>query len=619
MKKQLACILLLVSFHFQAQNTFKFKPFQYEDSYQVYLDLTALEDDKLPVQIVPPIVSMDSVEFQMPKIVPGTYDVHNYGRFVNDFLALGPEGEKLEVKRLDKNRWRIYQAFDLYKITYHVDDTYDYAEETDIFEPAGTSVDDSVFLLNNFGFIGYLKEYEDIQFTLKVKKPEGFYGSSALSAVNENGLDVFTTKNYFDLHDNPILYCVPDTASMMVGGAKVLVSVFSKLGLVNAKKSLEQISEVLNAAAVYLGGTLPVEKYAVLIYCADPEKMGAGYGALEHHKSTVLYMPEVDDDFFYNGVRDITAHEFFHIITPLNIHSEQIHKFDFIAPEMSEHIWFYEGVTEYNSILVQVRNGIISTDEFLDQMHDKMVEAEGYNTNIPLTMSSKFTLEFLKKEYSNFYQKGALSGLALDLKLRSLSEGKYGLPQLLKELGDTYGADTFFVDKNFFDIITELTYPEMREFFALHYEATVPFPLFELFQLVGVTYLPEEYFERFSYGNVGFSYNPETERLVIEEVDNMDVFGIDMGYEQGDEVLTFNGDSLNLGTLQLVMNNFFSTTSEGDKITVEVARPKSNGEFKTKKLKAKAIRVPDMRKHVLKVKEIASPEAKSNMKQWINQ
>ncbi len=617
MKKQLVFLLLIAAYQFQAQSTFK--PFQYPDSYQVYLDLTALEDDKLPVQIVPPIVNKDSVEFQMPKIIPGTYDVHNYGRFVSEFLALGPEGEKLEVKQLDKNRWRIYQAFDLYKITYKVDDTYDYEENTDIFEPAGTSVDDSVFLLNNFGFIGYLKEFQEVQFTLKVKKPKGFYGSSALIATNENGLDVFTTKNYFDLHDNPILYCVPDTASMEVGGARVLVSVFSKLGLVNAKKSLEQISEVLNAAATYLGGTLPVEKYAVLIYCADPEKMGAGYGALEHHKSTVLYMPEVDDDFFYNGVRDITAHEFFHIITPLNIHSEQIHKFNFIEPEMSEHIWFYEGVTEYNSILVQVRDGIITTDEFLDQMRDKMIENESYNGNIPLTMASKFTLEFLKEEYSNFYQKGAIAGLALDLKLRSLSQGNYGLPELLKELGTIYGADTFFVDENFFNIITDITYPEMREFFALHYESTVPFPFFELFQTVGITYLPEEYFERFSYGNVGLSYNPETERLVVEEIDNIDAFGVDMGYEPGDEIITFNGDSLNLGTLQTVMNNFFSTTEQGDKVKVEVARPKANGAFKIKKLKAKAIRVPDMRTHVLKEKETASPEAKSNMKQWINQ
>jgi predicted metalloprotease with PDZ domain len=44
---------------------------------------------------------------------------------------------------------------------------------------------------------------------------------------------------------------------------------------------------------------------------------------------------------------DVVSHEFFHIVTPLSIHSKEIQDFDYNDPKMSEHLWMYEGVTEY--------------------------------------------------------------------------------------------------------------------------------------------------------------------------------------------------------------------------------------------------------------------------------
>lgn len=602
-----------------------FEPIQRADEYRVWLDLTAVKADKLPVEVVTPICMGDSAEFHMPRVIPGTYDVNNYGSFVYQFKALAADGTPLEHKRLDKNRWRIYDAQQLYKITYEVEDTYDAAEDNDIFEPSGTSLKkDTVYLLNNFGFIGYLNEKKRMPFEVNIKKPKGFYGATALIPVAQNSgetkqLDQFVARNYFELHDNPMLYCVPDTASMQVGNARVLVSMYAPLGQAHADTALQHIAEVLQAAANYLGGTLPVEKYAVLIYCEDPQNMGMSYGALEHHQSTVLYMPESGRSSFYQGVVDITSHEFFHIITPLSIHSEHISDFDFIAPKMSKHIWLYEGITEYNSILVQVRDGLITPAEFLEQLSDKMSSADEYDANVPLTVASEFTLTFLKDQYLNFYQKGALAGLALDLKLRALSEGSYGLPDLLKELGSTYGADTFFVDEDLFDIITDMTYPEMREFFALHFEAAVPFDFNQLLRRAGVIYLAESPFQRLSYGNIGFGYNFETSRLVVEDISEMDAFGEDLGFEVGDELIEFNEEPVDIITLNTVMTNFFTETEEGEKIKVLVARPQeTEGEFKEKTLKARTILTTQIEEHVLRFDEQPEPQMLNMRKAWIN-
>lgn len=595
-----------------------FSPIQNERTYQVYLDLNEVTDDKLPVQIVPPVMFKDSLEFHMPRIIPGTYDVHNYGRFVSNFKALDASGNELNVKRLDLNRWEIYEGKRLYKITYLVDDTYDHAEKTGIFEPAGTSLEEGVFLLNNFGFVGYLDGFKDYVFELQVEKPKGFYGSTALIGEMGDTLDVFQIKDYFTLHDNPLMYNVPDTASRMVGETRVLVSVYSPAKAVSAQKSMESISKVLDAAELYLGA-LPVEKYAVLIYTVPLDQVGASYGALEHQTSTVLYMPEFEDEQFYNGVRDITSHEFFHIVTPLGIHSEMIANFDFINPKMSKHIWLYEGVTEYNSHLVQVRAGIYDVKQFLDVVEDKMTTADDYELDVPLTVASEFTLTFMKNQYQNFYQKGALAGMAIDLKLLKLSNGNYRLIDLLDDLGDTYGADTFFIDADLFDIIAEATYPEMMEFFARHFEGSEPFPFQELLDNMGILYVDEYEAERFSIGNVDLGYNFETSRLRVEGAGELDEFGEALGWQEGDEIISFNGWDLNLENISEVISDFYTTTEEGQKITIIVARLNDKGDYKTVKLKAKAILKIYEETHLLQIMETPTSSQLEMRKKWLNQ
>jgi hypothetical protein len=98
-----------------------------------------------------------------------------------------------------------------------------------------------------------------------------------------------------------------------------------------------------------LGGDLPVDKYAFLIYTDDKYGYSGGEGALEHSYCSMYYYPERDEKQLADEFVDPCAHEFFHIITPLTIHSEEIQNFDFNDPKMSRHLWLYEGSTEYHA------------------------------------------------------------------------------------------------------------------------------------------------------------------------------------------------------------------------------------------------------------------------------
>ena len=591
--------------------------FQYEDQYTVYQDLVNVGDDAVQMRIIPPLVQDSIVVFQMPKVVPGTYKVHNYGLFVRNFVALSAQGDTLPLKRLDLNAWQIGQAQDLYQIVYKIEDSFDSPEGSHIFPPSGSSNETEVFLLNEFAYIGYLRAYKNLKFELKVSHRPEHYGSTAWNGDRSDSLDVFSFPNYFVLHDNPLLYCAPDTASILIGKSKVELSVYSPNNKLKADATMQAVKEVLEASAMYLGGELPVDKYSILIYCEDDMEGQTSYGALEHHRSTVLYMPEMLGKDMYQSIRDIVAHEFLHIVTPLGIHSQYISDFDFADPLMSEHLWLYEGVTEYNSQLVQIRDGLYSLEDFIFVMRDKFIGNDQYE-KIPLTVASRYTLDLFSENYQNFYEGGAIAAMALDLYLIEQSEGEMRLIDLLQKLRAQFPADTFFQDDQLFRIMAEMSYPQVEEFMVRHFEAGQPFPWQRLFNNVGLSYEEVGISYGWSLGCDEFSYDLEQSRFIIASEEGIDEFGEELGLELLDQIVSINGDTLAIYNFQRVLDDFQTNTQAGDEIEMVIARPKKNGEFKFKELEAEAMEVEYEESHQIKVMEQPSEAQLRLQNIWLN-
>lgn len=581
-------------------------------------DLTSFEEDAIRMEIIPPLLTDSMVVFQMPKIVPGTYSVHNYGLFVRDITALSAQGDTLPIKRSGINSWEISQAKELYRITYRIEDSFDSEEGAEIFPPAGSSNEAHVFLLNQFAYIGYLKGRKDLSYELRIKHPKSFYGSGAWPGERSDSLDIFKYPNYFQLHDNPLLYCQPDTSSIQIGNSKVELSIYSPNAKVGADSTMMAIQEVLEASAKYLGGNLPLDLYSILVYCEEDMEGQFSYGALEHHRSTVLYMPEIDASSLYQSIRDIVAHEFLHIVTPLGIHSEYVHDFDFADPEMSRHLWLYEGVTEYTSHLVQVRDGLYTKEEFKEVMWDKFLSNDQYDS-IPLTLASRHTLDLFPENYLNFYEGGAIAAMALDLFLIEQSNGEMRLANLLESLSKVYHADTFFVDADFFDILADYSFPQTKEFMVRHFAGGQDFPWERLLGNVGIDYQETGVSYGWSLGCDAFSYDLEQSRFIIASEDGIDDFGRDLGLRLLDQIVSLNGDSLAIYNFQQVLEDYQNNLREGDKVEIVIARPKRKEGFKIKTLKATAQQVPYEESHLMEWQKSPSEDQIRLRKIWLNQ
>jgi predicted metalloprotease with PDZ domain len=608
----LLCTFFLLNSAGKAQNDYVYK-----------VDLNKVVDDKLLVELTPPKTDKDEVRFCFPAMVPGTYEVYNFGRFVSDLKVTGKNGVKIKVIKQNDNVYVLSPAKEIAGITYMVEDSWDTKiKEKVVFEPAGTNIEEGKnFSINTHGFFGFYDGMLDRNFILEFAKPLGFYPATGLTDVKVGKeSDVITVVDYHDLVDSPIMYCLPDTSVITVANTKVLVAIYSPNKKVSSAYIAKNIKETLYAQRDYLGGELPVDKYAFLIYFIDKPTLSGSHGALEHSYSSFYVMPEMDSIYLDQQIRDVAAHEFFHIVTPLNIHANEIGNFDYINPKMSEHLWLYEGMTEYAAHHAQVKAGLIDVDEFLKTMMGKYENSTtAYNDTMSFTFMSKNVLnEKIHKQYNNVYEKGALIGMCLDIYLRYYSDGKYGTQNLMKDLAKKYGKKKSFNDEDLFAEIEKLTYPEIGAFLRKHVAGKEPLPMKDVFDKVGLEYEKEKVFQNFSLGGFDVGFNDETKRLIIVDTRNMDSFGKALGYKVGDEILSLNGTVINIENIKTVFGQFFDTVKEGDMVKIEVMRPKRKKKFKKTELKATARKVEQTEYNLINVKKPMSDKEKVTFKGWLD-
>lgn len=594
---------------------------QQNNTYQFSMDLTKVHDDQLTVELITPVIALDSIVYSLPAIVPGTYKVYNFGRFTSNFKATDKNGAELKVDRMNPNSWKIHNAKALYKIVYDVEDCWDTKQKNNfVFEPAGSNIEDSNFVINNHCFFGYFDNMKRNEYRVNITHPQQMFGATGLNnVVREGNVDKYTIPNYNDLVDGPIMYCRPDTTHLNIGGSDILISVYSPNKKVSSRFVGDSLYGILNAQALYLGGQLPVQNYAFIIYLTgNPRGFNSGsYGALEHSYSSMYTLIEQDPRFIAQTIKDVAAHEFFHIVTPLNIHSHEIGDFDYNNPQMSQHLWLYEGLTEYSAHHVQVKYGNMPMQDFFDVMSEKISRAQQFEDEMSFTQMSKNVLGNTEDQYLNVYQKGALIAMCLDLKLRYLSDGAYGTQELMRDLAKKYGKDRSFVDDSLFNDIVKLTYPEIGVFFDKHVKGGEPLPFAECLGYAGVEYKRKKVLTTMDVLG-GYSwYVDSTNRVVLFPVAPNE-FGKTMGYMKGDVLVSINGKKIKPKTAGQQLTALTNSMKEGTEVKATVRRKNSQGKEVKQNLFAVMRPVTRNVKNYIGPMDNPTPEQLKIRKAWIN-
>jgi predicted metalloprotease with PDZ domain len=407
------------------------------------------------------------------------------------------------------------------------------------------------------------------------------YASGFLSATTKNKTtDVLKAPDYVHLADNPVMYCKPDTTSLSVAGCEVKISVYSNTGVVKAEKVKEYLMPLATELNEFSKG-LPVNEYHFLFYFDAPMRIAnvkgaglSGYGALEHNHSSFYYLPETKNEKdLRETLQHVCGHEFLHLVTPLNLHSKEIADFDFLNPKMSQHLWMYEGVTEYFSELVPLHGGMVTEKEFRTSVRTKVNTWDDFGAFSMTSMSANVITEENQKLYESVYSKGAVLAMLLDIQIADLTKGEKNLRTVMMELAKIYGPEKPFDDNQLFKDFVKLSHPDIQQFFDDYIIGNITPDMGAIFAKIGWDYAKEKKTDIYMSGNFGISFDESTSALKFYNVGN-NIFGL----QNGDELVSINWTDITADNLNEKFEDYFNHNESPNEISLVVKR---NGVTKT--------------------------------------
>ncbi|UFH56449.1 peptidase [Spirosoma sp. KNUC1025] len=567
--------------------------------YEVNLNDRA--DDQFKVTLHVSGLTADNAIYQFAATAPGTYQIMDIGRYVRSFKAFDGKGREVKTSQVSTNQWKFEQPSQVRTIQYAIAETWDTpVNEHKPYNMCGTSIEQDHVLINGQGVFGFPSGMQAAPIEVKIDYPTDWGVGTAL---DKNAKGNFLASNYDRIVDSPILLGRLSKASTTVAGAQVDVYTYSKTDKIKSDQLLNNMQAMLNAAGQFLK-QLPVKRYTFLYHFEDQD-----WGAWEHSYSSEYVIRE--DEFskkLADNMTSIAAHEFFHVVTPLNIHSEIIQQFNFVTPTPSEHLWLYEGVTEWASDAMQLRGEIMDLPTYLDEQTQKIAYDRSLDTTYSL---SKLGLTCYtdegQRQYGNIYARGALVAGLLDIRLLELSNGKRGLREVINELATTYGPNKAFPEKEFFSIFAQMTYPEIADFFNRYVKAAEPLPFKDYYSKLGITYTP------------AIPTGQKTAWLGMRptfvdgkfHLTNLEEPLRKAGLAENDEWTGFNGQPLNLENIAKVQSDL-KQLKPGDTYDITVRR---NGQDVT--VKSTILEKDEVKRYVFEPDPQATPQQLQLREIWM--
>ncbi len=525
------------------------------------LDLNDRKDDLFHVTLdVSTLSDADSV-YQFAATAPGTYQVMDIGRFVRSFKALDKKGKEIETRKVSENRYRITNPKSVRKIVYSIAETWDTPVKRDgIYKMCGSSIENDHVLINWQCVVGYPITLQSEPVEVALQYPSSWAIGTALHQNKDHN---YVAENFDRLVDSPALLGNLTVASTKLGTVPVEIFTYSKTGLIKSSDLLKSMESMLKAADAFLGG-LPVDRYTFLFHFED-----LSAGAWEHSYSSEYVMSEKTyDEDYAAGIKSIAAHEFFHVVTPLNIHSTIIEPFNFVTPVPSEHLWLYEGTTEWASDMMQLRYGLMDLKTYMGELSNKLVTDSKYDTTyslLKLALTS-YTDEG-QLQYPNIYMRGAVVAGLLDIRLLELSHGKQGLRDVIRELAKLYGPHRAFPEKDFFSIFVAMTHPEIADFFDRYIKNAEHLPVEEYYSKLGIKYQRQVRTGQM-ISTLGATFIAPSGKI---EVTGLRPELLDLGLKDRDEVEAINGIAVSTQNASVVLKELRQQPA-GTPYTITVKR-----------------------------------------------
>lgn len=282
---------------------------------------------------------------------------------------------------------------------------------------------------------------DGISVTASLKLPGGWREGGALDIARVDGDTVhFAPTSLTMLIDHPVVLgeylktIVLWPAGSDVGEHVIDVIADSEWALQFPQARIDAYKRLVREERGVFGGVGHYRKYHWLLTLSD--NLGS-YG-VEHHESADDRVAEntfVDDNAAKRASL-LLPHEFFHSWNGKTRRPAGLVNGGYEQPMRGDLLWVYEGLTNYYGELLSARAGLISPQEWIDELAaDAMAVSPGGRTWRPLQDTAD-SAPFLYtsgggwsgwRRSTDFYKEGSLIWLEADVTIRQLTEGRRSL------------------------------------------------------------------------------------------------------------------------------------------------------------------------------------------------
>jgi predicted metalloprotease with PDZ domain len=418
--------------------------------------VTISEEDWRKADVICQIVTGDALSLSMnnngaPRVPNG------HASFVRNLSAVDSSGNAVPVKDLGQARWEIAPAVNE-SITLYYEVLLEHDKSDLSWGPAEAPyvTEDGSFWTGRALFI--VADTNDI--TVRFNLPKGWNVSTPWQSVPGQPFTFFL-KNEDELTESFVFAGTHIEEHVKVDDTDILLALDNKFK--QSKELLQDtLQKLLNACVELFGGTVAGR---TLIVVNHREGSGLFYGGVFGRSISLLMGDEPNEE---NKGR----------WAPLILHEELRLWNGYAIKHAGSEKWFSEGFTDYYSMIMSTRIGLINEEEFIQRLEHL---CERYFTKSG-PMSIRET-----PDYELQYTGGSLVGLCMDIRIRQATNNAKSLDDLMRQMYQDFGRTgrEYSMDE-VISIANSIAQIDHADFFKSYVTGTDGLPLEQLLGDIGL-------------------------------------------------------------------------------------------------------------------------------------
>jgi predicted metalloprotease with PDZ domain len=451
------------------------------------------------------------LDFQMPKWSPGRYSVFDFAKNVQEVSAIEsscPDFSDCPVSieppiRIDDQTWRVMTLGNRkVEVRYKV--------FGDDLSGTFSQLDARHATFNGGSIFMYVVGHKQDPVKLSIAPPKGWRiinGASERADQRE-----WSFANYDILIDTPTEISPDWTMDEFKVDGKTYRVVVHSLGAEGGKRAaLVRDLEKIVRAETRMWGAPEFETYTFLFHFAADDRSGDG---MEHLVSTNIIEPgALAEPGTYESTLEAASHEFFHVWNVKRLRPLELGPWDFTRPVATRGLWVAEGITEYYGELMLRRAGLWTDERLLKRFGDVINGMENSSgKGLMSAEESSLVAPFLDGAQDvqrtnfastsvNYYFKGEVLAITLDLLLRGRTHGRASLDDVMRRMYEEfylkspnatyYLRGRGFTSEDFERVTSEVAGVNMSDFFKRYVRGVEVPPYDEALGSVGLRLVRE--------------------------------------------------------------------------------------------------------------------------------